>query len=261
MLPEYAINEILRKFGPEIIAYLKSVGFFDLEGPYEPLDLWTTSELKDYVAASKAKNTEVWQKLESVMYPEMELCSKEFAKAYKLKPVWNVDDIAKAYFKPRSGQLIKQMTKTDKNKLMSFIWQNAGKNERPLARQILKEPNLSSIVDNSGFRARRIIRTERHTMTWGSSLEFAAEAGSETKEWITVGDSRVRPSHRMMNGEIVGIREAFSNGLQYPSEPFCRCHLNYGFDKSVRRTGIQAGTKTPPPYTGISDAQIEALYA
>lgn len=186
MLPEKAINEILRKFGPEIVEYLKTVGFFDQIGPYDPLDFITKNAMQEFVAASREKNKAVWAKVEEFMFKEMELSSVEFAKAYNLKPVTNVADIAEKFFKPEAGKLIKGMTRTDKNKLTSYIWANSGKNERPLARQILKEPGLAGIVDNSGFRARRIIRTERHTMTWGSSLEFAADAGSETKGWVTV---------------------------------------------------------------------------
>ena len=193
----------------------------------------------------------------------MVLSGEAFAEAYDLEEVWNVDDIAKRYFRPRAGSLIKGVTRTDKKLLTNFIFANAGANERPLARQILKQPNLSSIVDNSGFRARRIIRTERHRMTWGSSLEFAKEAESQTKEWVTVGDGRVRNSHRAMNGEIVGIDEAFSDGEAYPGESSinCRCHLVYGFDLGRKRTAIQAGTQTSPPYTGLSDEAIEELYA
>ena len=263
MLPERVITNILQKFGPQIEAYLDEVGFFDVEGPYEPQDLIEARPMEKYVLSSKTKNMAVWKALEGSLFAEMGLSSEAFAEAYELENVWNVDDIAKRYFRPRAGILIKGMTRTDKKLLTNFIFANSGMNERPLARQILKQPNLSSIVDNTGFRARRIIRTERHRMTWGSSLEFAKEAGSQTKEWVTVGDGRVRNAHRAMNGEIVGIDESFSDGEAYPGESSinCRCHLVYGFDLGRRRTSIQAGTKTQPPYTGLSDEDLEAMYA
>ena len=263
MLPDRVIQQILQRFGPEIMAYLDAVGFDDVEGPYKPLELIQPGPMQEYVLASRMKNKAIWKAVEGYLFPEMELSSQAFAKAYKLEEVWNVDRIAKAYFKPRSGAFIKAMTRTDKKLLTNFIFANSGMNERPLARAILKQPNLSTIVDNSGFRARRIIRTERHRMTWGSSLEFAKEAGSQTKEWRTVGDGRVRNSHRALNGEIVAIEESFSDGEAYPGESSinCRCHLEYGFDLAKRRTSIQAGTKTPPPYTGLSDEDLEGLYA
>ncbi|MFA5445870.1 MAG: phage minor head protein, partial [Bacteroidales bacterium] len=194
----------------------------------------------------------VWEFLEGTLLKEMELSSAEFASVYGLTEVWNVGDIAEKYFRPRVGTAIKLMTSTDKKLLTNFIFSNSGMNERPLARAILKQPNLSSIVDNSGFRARRIIRTERHRMTWGSSLEFAKGAGSQTKEWVTVGDGRVRPAHQAQNGEIVAIDEAFTNGEQYPGENDinCRCHLNYGFEK-----------KRKEAFTGLPDAKLGEIYS
>jgi SPP1 gp7 family putative phage head morphogenesis protein len=53
---------------------------------------------------------------------------------------------------------------------------------------------------------------------------WAAEnGGTVTKRWLSAGDGRVRPAHRALNGEVRGIDEAFSNGLQHPAEPNCRC--------------------------------------
>ena|GEM_PF-6926046 len=250
-LPEYVIQDILKKFGPKIKAYLEAVGFFDVEGTYGPMDLIQPGPMQKYVLSSKAKNKAVWEFLEGTLFKEMELSSAEFASAYGLTEVWNVSDIAEKYFRPRAGATIKLMTATDKKLLTNFIFSNSGMNERPLARAILKQTNLSSIVDNSGFRARRIIRTERHRMTWGSSLEFAKGAGSQTKEWVTVGDGRVRPAHQNLNGEIVAIDEAFSDGEQYPGEHDinCRCHLDYGFEK-----------KPKDAFVGLSDAQLGELY-
>lgn len=251
MLPDKVIQRILKKFGPEIKAYLDAVGFFDATGPYGAQDLIQPGPMQKYVLASKAKNKAVWEFLEGTLLQEMELSSAEFASAYGLTEVWNVGDIAEKYFRPRVGTAIKLMTSTDKKLLTNFIFSNSGMNERPLARAILKQPRLSSIVDNSGFRARRIIRTERHRMTWGSSLEFAKGAGSQTKGWVTVGDGRVRPAHQKLNGEVVGIDETFSDGEQYPGEHDinCRCHLEYGF-----------GKKSKESFVGLSDAQLGELY-
>jgi hypothetical protein len=43
------------------------------------------------------------------------------------------------------------------------------------------------------------------------------------KEWVTQGDDRVRDEHAAMEGERVPRDDNFSNGLDYPSEPNCRC--------------------------------------
>lgn len=45
------------------------------------------------------------------------------------------------------------------------------------------------------------------------------------RTWVTVGDDRVRPSHRQMNGETVAFGQRFSNGQMEPGETEynCRC--------------------------------------
>lgn len=53
------------------------------------------------------------------------------------------------------------------------------------------------------------------------------------KQWISTRDERTRRSHRMLDGEVVGMDENFSNGLSYPGDPSgpgverynCRCTL------------------------------------
>ena len=159
MLPDREIATILKKFGPEILQYLKTVGFFALEGPYEPLDLFDKRAMDAYKRASALKNREVWSVLERWLFPEMVDFGTAFIATYGLIKPPNVREIATDYIKERGGFLIRRMTQTDQKRLTAFIWQNSMKNERPLARQILKEPNLVSIV--AGHRPETIIRTER----------------------------------------------------------------------------------------------------
>lgn len=53
------------------------------------------------------------------------------------------------------------------------------------------------------------------------------------KQWLATLDGRTRSSHRELDGESVGVEEAFSNGLMYPGDPSgpgverynCRCTL------------------------------------
>lgn len=65
------------------------------------------------------------------------------------------------------------------------------------------------------------------------------DKGGVKKQWITVGDDRVRRSHEDIDGEIVGIDEKFGNGLMFPNDPAgppqetdnCRCSMEiYGAD-------------------------------
>lgn len=53
------------------------------------------------------------------------------------------------------------------------------------------------------------------------------------KQWLATLDGRTRHSHRRLDGEVVGMDEHFSNGLEYPGDPSgagsevynCRCTL------------------------------------
>lgn len=54
------------------------------------------------------------------------------------------------------------------------------------------------------------------------------------KQWLATLDGRTRHSHRRLDGEVVGMGESFSNGLDYPGDPGpgmgsevynCRCTL------------------------------------
>jgi SPP1 gp7 family putative phage head morphogenesis protein len=230
MLPDKEINTILQKFGPQITKYLQSIGYFDISGPYEPLDIMDQAAMRKYLVASKAKNAEVWSILEKWLFPEMVNFGEDFIAAYALKKVVNVRGIATDYMKVRGGELIKGMAATDKKRLTAFIWNNAQQNERPLARMILKEPNLSSIV--SPARAKIIVRTERGRAVRSGSQSIAIGSGAKEKTWVTAGDRRVRPSHRSLNGTTWSIEEDIPGEGQYPGQIAigCRCHLQYGFD-------------------------------
>ena len=61
-------------------------------------------------------------------------------------------------------------------------------------------------------------------------VEAAAASGKSMKTWRTVGDKRVRPSHRALEGVTVSIDAVFWNGLSYPSGPNCRCSLEFSGD-------------------------------
>lgn len=43
--------------------------------------------------------------------------------------------------------------------------------------------------------------------------------------WISQRDDRVRDEHAQLDGEIVLLDNQFSNGLDYPQEPNCRCAI------------------------------------
>lgn len=87
-------------------------------------------------------------------------------------------------------------------------------------------------------KAETIARTE--TLTAVSIGQAAAVTNALEvipglkKAWLTAGDNRVRDSHAILNGDVVGAREKFSNGLAHPrdvnsTDPSdvinCRCTL------------------------------------
>jgi len=81
------------------------------------------------------------------------------------------------------------------------------------------------------YRSERIARTEVVSSANRGAIAAYEESGVvKGLEWITARDSDVRDSHQI-DGEIVNLGEAFSNGLLYPGDPSgaaeevinCRC--------------------------------------
>ena len=68
------------------------------------------------------------------------------------------------------------------------------------------------------YEAHRIARTEIQSARGRAIHENMTKLGVEKKEWVTMRDNRVRDSHARIDGEVVGIDEEFSNGLQYAGD-------------------------------------------
>lgn len=83
--------------------------------------------------------------------------------------------------------------------------------------------NLYSTISKG--RAEVIARTEVHAGMQDTNLEVYKQNDIPIKIWVTVGDDRVRPEHKKLDGEEQPINAVFSNGLQKPSEPNCRCTI------------------------------------
>lgn len=90
-------------------------------------------------------------------------------------------------------------------------------------------------------RATLIARTEVVGAFNGAATLTATQYGPDVvagKEWIATRDSRTREEHRELDGDIVGVTEAFDNGLHYPGEPNCRCTVAFLTpDEMEARTG------------------------
>jgi HK97 family phage portal protein len=78
--------------------------------------------------------------------------------------------------------------------------------------------------DRSPYKAMRIARTETTKGATHATLEAAKQSGlCDMKMWLTARDDRVRDEHAAMEGEMVALDARFSNGLEGPGEPNCRC--------------------------------------
>jgi len=73
-------------------------------------------------------------------------------------------------------------------------------------------------------RADLMARTEVTSANNRGFMDSYKQSGvANHKEWIATMDDKTRPEHVKLDGEIVKLDEKFSNGLEYPSEPNCRC--------------------------------------
>lgn len=96
---------------------------------------------------------------------------------------------------------------------------------------------ISNITGQTGGASLRTARTAINSAHNGGRMEAftkAVDAGIQIdKQWLATADNRVRKSHMLMDGETVGVREEFSNGLMFPQDPYgepaevynCRCTM------------------------------------
>lgn len=122
--------------------------------------------------------------------------------------------------------LVKEIAATTRDAIADALSAGieAGEGSLDIARRIQDLPAFDR------DRARLVARTETTRVMNGAPTEALKAREAETgrryqKTWSAVLDDRVRDEHADMNGETVPIGATFSNGLEYPSEPNCRCVL------------------------------------
>jgi SPP1 gp7 family putative phage head morphogenesis protein len=136
------------------------------------------------------------------------------------------------YVEKHAATLVTQVTDTTKQTIRDAL--GAGLADGDGIPALTKRIEESAAFSRD--RAELIARTETTRVTNGSQREslaaHAAATGDRiTKRWLNAGDERVRDQHREpLNGEVRGVDEAFSNGLQAPGEPNCRCTLIYAME-------------------------------
>jgi SPP1 gp7 family putative phage head morphogenesis protein len=118
-------------------------------------------------------------------------------------------------------KLARLLTKTDLKAVLTTVPKAEGAEDF----EAVLDRNLSA-----PWRARKILETEHHGAFQAVGVEKAAAIGRQSKTWNTRGDSKVRPSHRSLNGVTISINALFWNGLSHPCDPFCRCYLTFSGD-------------------------------
>jgi len=72
---------------------------------------------------------------------------------------------------------------------------------------------------NDKVRTKRIAQTEILGAYNSGTYEAMNNSGVvDTKRWIATRDGKTRESHKAIDGEVVGLKERFSNGLRFPGD-------------------------------------------
>jgi SPP1 gp7 family putative phage head morphogenesis protein len=132
------------------------------------------------------------------------------------------------YVQREAGFLIQSISKTTLQSVRDVLAR--GIEDGLGAREIAK--GLEGLPAFTRERALLVARTESTRVTNGAPTEALKERQAATgkkyrKRWNTAGDDRVREEHAALDGETVDIDAQFSNGLDAPGEPNCRCVLTY----------------------------------
>ena len=133
-----------------------------------------------------------------------------------------------AFASKEAGLLVSSVSNTTKDIVNNII--QGGLDEGATSAQISRLIRESTGLGKS--RSDLIARTETTRAYNGAPTESLKALGEATgriftKTWSGVLDDKERDEHVAMEGETVGIDETFSNGLQFPSEPNCRCTVTY----------------------------------
>ena len=133
----------------------------------------------------------------------------------------NVGPVIFAALKARAAFFSKSVNDTTLSALTSTLTEGITEGEGIV---FLKDRIKNTYDDFTKYRAELIARTETNAVVNEGNLEaYEQSEVVQWKEWIATLDDRVRDEHLAMDGDIVKLHGTFSNGLEYPNEPNCRC--------------------------------------
>lgn len=134
---------------------------------------------------------------------------------------FDMNEGARVNMQKRAELMATEVSKTTRDKVLRQIQEgiNNGEGMREISERISE-----TYKEFPTWRSDLIARTESTVANNEGFIEaYKQSKVVEYKEWIAVMDDRTRPEHAAMDGEIVEVNQSFSNGLQYPQEPNCRC--------------------------------------
>ena len=101
---------------------------------------------------------------------------------------------------------------------------------------------LTAIFMNLISKKQRLIAEHEAQTAYNAGVYFGAkQVGAASKTWIAIKDAKTRAEHRLLDGNTVGLGDAFSAGgqsIRFPGDPLsppsmtmnCRCRLKFNLD-------------------------------
>ena len=242
MSPDEQILSLLKDWAPEVDRLLRQAGYYDL-----PRDSTKRQDIAKKIGLQPGGK--VYDKLLQAAIEKNENISQIVLNEYSLREFkegarqvaaqlnipfakydWN--EGAQAHFQEHGLQLVKQMSQTDLDSLRDRIQYDFALNPRDFAKK------FAASYSCSPARLERIKRTETHTEGQAGGHNFAEQADCEWKQWMCHPRGKwPRATHRAVWYEVRKMGEPFSNGLQFPGDPNCRCYLLYFLDADHLKWG------------------------
>lgn len=183
----------------------------------------------DEVIADIFPDTTNWKKMFAVMdfdlgVEVMQGSVKQVAETYKIPSVTEQGfKGAIEWLKQRVDEVTNSVNDTLLNRAREIIARNLADDFVDIEK--IRQEVASTLEDEGGWRAERIVRTELFTAYSEAAHRTYAESGTvERLKWITADDERTCEVCDGNHEEVVGLGEKFnSDDTQEPAHVSCRC--------------------------------------
>lgn len=106
--------------------------------------------------------------------------------------------------------------------------------QRDRYRERLRRQRAELIARTETMRA----ANEGQHQAWRQAVAEGQIPRDQKRVWITAGDGDVRDSHAALEGEVVGLEESYSAGIEPGEEPNCRCVDGLATADDLERAGL-----------------------